>query len=91
MIPPPCNLLQQTSPALSYSTQVPVCLAAVILNLRLVTLNVLTLQDNRKGHISAAGLFQAGRGDFIRRQCVHAGFLIVGGQEGRLPQGTVSS
>ena len=36
-------------------------------------------------------IFLAGRGDFIRRQCVHAGFLIVGGQEGQLPQGTVSS
>ena len=29
--------------------------------------------------------------DFIQSQCFHVGFLIVGGQEGRLPQGTVSS
>ena len=63
---PPCNLLEQTTPALSYSRQVPVLLAGAIINLRLVTLNVLTLQENYKGQIAAAGLFfQAGRGDFI--------------------------
>ena len=35
--------------------------------------------------------FQAGRGVFSRRQCFHGGFLIVGGQEGPLPQGVASS
>ena len=91
VVPPLCNLLEQTIPVLSYSIQVPVLLAAAIINLRLVTLNFFTLQEHYKGLIAAAGFFQAGRGDFSRRQCVHAGFLIVGGQDGRLPQGTVSS
>ena len=90
-VAPPCNVLERTTPSLSYSKQVPVLLAAMIINLRLVTLNVFTVQENYKGQIAAAGPFQAGRGDFIRPQCFHAGFLIVGGQEGRLPQGTVSS
>ena len=67
VIPPLCNLLEQTSPALSYSKQVPVLLAAAIINLRLVTLNALTLPENYKGQIAAAGLFPAGRGYFIRR------------------------
>ena len=91
VVPPPCNLLGQTSPAWSYPKQVPVLLAAANIYLRLVTLNELTLQENYKGQIAAEGFVEAGRGDCLRRQRLRAGFLIVGGQEGRLPQGTVSS
>ena len=47
-------------PALSYSKQVPALLAAAITNLRLVTFNVLILQEIYKGPIAAAILFQAG-------------------------------
>ena len=61
VVPPPCNLLEQTSPVLSYSKQVPVLFAAAIINLRLVTLNAPVLQENHKGRIAGAGLFfQAG-------------------------------
>ena len=72
VVPPPCKLLEQTTPALSYSKQVHVLLAAAIINVRLVTLNVLTLQEDYKGQIAAAGLLQAVRGDSIRRQCFFA-------------------
>ena len=47
---PPCNVLERTTPVLSCSKQVPVLLAAMIINLRLVTLNVFTVQENYKGH-----------------------------------------
>ena len=53
----PLHLFEQTTLALSYSKQVPVLLAAAIINLRLVTLNALTLQENYEGQLAAAGLY----------------------------------